>query len=758
METVIVFGSGGREYSIIKRLYDDSKKKNIDIKIICIQTNVNDKIREYASTIVTTLADDKILNNIIEGLLNSYNVFLGIVGGEDFLVKNVQQIFYAKNIPILGPSLYCSQLETSKFFCRSFIEKIPEIIGVNPQHSVFKNRTEFINNIHNITETYGDYVIKKDGLHRGKGVYVQGVDFDNTNESISQLNLDSSILLIEEKFVGEEYSLMSLVDYNNNIVHFPPIRDYKRLEDNDIGCNTGGMGCVIDSNNSLPFLNKEDIQFSKKINETILNNLEKSGNPYRGILYGSFMKTNNGIKVIEYNCRFGDPECIIALNLLQDNFYDVCKDYCSGTLKPLNFSQDACICVYIVPKSYCRSRELDDYYKYDLYLNESLNSNAANNSNQINITYSNIEVSGNHIYSLNSRCLAVTYSAQTLYNCYQSIYKLLNNIHGNIYYRTDIGKNFLSSYEASGVSISEASKSLNEIKSSILSTYNENVISEFGSFGGEYKLGEYVLVSSIDGVGTKTVLSKKLRGLDGFINLGRDIVGHSINDILVQGAEPLFFLDYYGCNNLKVDELRQFIKGVSLQCLEYGNIPILGGETAEMSKVYNSECVDLIGCIIGIKNNKFFKNNITSGDLIINLPSNGPHTNGFTLLNNIINENTPRDIVDTLLTPHKCYINEVKEFINLFGYDVLHGMCHITGGGLYENLERVVKSNSFKINIDYNRFPEWCKYVSKVGNVSNEEMLKVFNCGYGYILIVSKEIESKLNDFNYDYDIIGNIV
>jgi phosphoribosylamine--glycine ligase/phosphoribosylaminoimidazole synthetase len=745
MKSILVLGTGGREYSIVKRLREDSIKLNEDINIICIQTNLNDKIKDYANLVIEcNLMED--LTHTLVSIVNNNNIILSIVGSEDFLIKGVCDFFKQRNIHCMGPTLECSKLETSKMFCRTYIENIKELSKYNPKFSVYYSKKEFLHDLDTVTNKFNEFVIKKDGLHRGKGVYVQGYDFDNTIESISNLNLNDSILVIEEKLIGEEFSLMSLIDHNKNICHFPPIRDYKRLENENNGCNTGGMGCVIDKNNMLPFLSQEDIEECRNINEIVVNNF-KFGHTYTGILYGSFIKTEDGIKIIEYNCRFGDPECIIALNLLENNFYDICTNFINGTLKPLNFSQDACICVYIVPKSYCKKAEENN--KYDLYLNKEL---------EQYITYSNIEVLDNHLYSLGSRCFALTYKSSNLYNCYQDIYNILNNIHGNIHYRTDIGKNFLSNYEASGVSIAEASRSLNEIKDSILDTYNDNVISEYGSFGGEYKLGDHILVSSIDGVGTKTLLSKVWKGVNGFVNLGRDIVGHSINDILVQGAEPLFFLDYYGCNNLNSIELKNFIKGVSIECNKHGKIPILGGETAEMSKVYKKDCIDLIGCILGLKNSKFFKQEIKSGDLIINLPSIGPHTNGFTLINNLVDNNTPKEIIDTLLNPHKCYLKEVHTFIDIFGFDSVHAMCHITGGGLYDNLNRVIKNKEYDIHVDFDNLPLWCKYLKEKGNISNGEMLNVFNCGYGFLLIVDNDLEDELTSLTFEYEIVGKIL
>ena len=752
-KNILVLGSGGREYIIIKRLYEDSILYNDEVNIFCLETNVNTEISKYA--ILIKKYDNCNHNDYLCSLINEHKFYLAIIGSEDFLLKGVADLFRSYNIPCIGPSKLNSQLETSKGFSRNFVENYDDLKIYNPKFNIYNNKNEFMNDLDNVFSKFDEFVIKKDGLYRGKGVFVENIDFERTKNSIEVLDIENSILIIEEKFIGEEFSLMSIIDYGNNINHFPPIRDYKRLNDNDEGCNTGGMGCIIDKNNSLPFLDSKDIIECQNINKKVINylNTHNKSDNYRGILYGSYIKTEQGVKIIEFNCRFGDPEIIVALSLLKNNFWELCINYVRGSLKELQFSQNACICVYVVPKSYCSKNSKSD--KYDIYFEDY-------NTLQNSIIYSNIEIINNHIYSLGSRCFAIVNRDNNLYNCYHNCYKLLNGIYGNIKYRNDIGSNFLSKYEASGVCIKQSSKSLEEIKSYILSTYNNNVISDFGSFGGEINVNGNILVCSIDGVGTKTLFSKKMIGTNGFVNLGKDIVGHSINDILVQGADPLFFLDYYGCNNLNISELKNFIKGVKIICNEYGNIPILGGETAEMPLVYNSSNVDLVGCIIGIKDNKYFKNSISSGDLILNIPSNGPHTNGFTLINKLINNYNfdDTDLINTLLEPHKCYYNEVKEFVEKIGYNYLHGMCHITGGGVHDNLKRVLKNQNYELdkNVLKKIYPSWCKKIQGLGNISEDEMYNVYNCGLGFLLIINKNIFDKLDILSFENYVIGHVL
>ena len=749
-DNIIVVGSGGREYAIIKKLIDDSSKP---IKIICFETNKNDYISKLCSMVVKINDKNNILKNI-DYFISNYRLAenekfnFAIIGPENMLKNGLADLFKKYNIPCIGPNQKLSKLETSKSFCRDFLKRNQDLQDYSPIFEVIDNKLKLEETI---LKYDNEIVIKRDGLFRGKGVYVENIDFtrENINDLIETLG-NNERLVIEEKFYGQEYSLMSLVDCNGNMSHFPPIKDYKRLKNDNQGCNTGGMGCIIGNNNILPYLDENDVQLSRNINKLVIENLNKeSEDNYVGILYGSFIKTPDGeIKIIEYNCRFGDPECILALNLLETNFYNICSDLINGTLNyEIKCSQNAGICVYVVPKSYCSNAELN---KFDIYFDETLN--------QSSLIYSNIEIENEHIYSLGSRCLALCINKPTLYEAYHSIYNQLSKIKGYLDYRTDIGAEYLSKYEVGGVSIELAEKSLSEIKKSILSTYNKNVVSDYGSFGGELKLNDYILVSSIDGVGTKSILAKKINGVEGFFNLGRDIVAHSINDILVQGAEPLFFLDYFGTNSLNTLELVNFINGVADYCNKYGQIPILGGETAEMGNIYNIEMTDLVGCIIGLKNKKFFKNNISKGDVILNIPSDGPHTNGFTLINKLFDQDILKNnkLIEKLLIPHRCYLDEINEFVQKLGIDNIHGLCHITGGGINGNLKRIVKEHQYQL---FDKpLPDWCQEVKELSQMGEEEIYNVFNCGYGFVVICNSSILSDLNKLSFEIEHIGNIL
>ena len=746
MTFILVIGSGAREVIIVKRLIEDSKKINEDIKIICIPTQVNSCITNYCFKTYPMLSNaSTTIDQITE------TVHFCIVGPEAPLEKKYADYLESKNIPCIGPLQFYAQLETSKQFCRNFLHSHSSLKKYSPKFTTIFHKEKTREKIVEILNDFDEIVIKKDGLCGGKGVIVQGYDFLDKISQTGYILYNEDNFVIEEKLVGEEFSFLSISDGYGNVQHFPPMQDNKRLLDNDKGPNTGGMGCVIGENNMLPFLTEEDTTITKNINETVIHNLnilkDDHNLPigYRGVLYGSYIKTKKGIFIIEFNCRFGDPECIVALSLLETNFYHICQKTISGMLKsPFAFSKDAMICLYAVPKDYpkCTSEDC----KYDIYLDKDCDLDR--------IVYGNVEFVDNHIYSLQSRTLCCIARSKTLYECYKNIYNDIELINGRLHYRKDIGRKFLTSYEEAGVSIQNGDQAIQNIKKKIISSYNEHVVNEIGAFGGEYKFGDETLVASIDGVGTKSVFAKKYFNEDAFYNLGKDIVGHSINDILVQGAVPLFFLDYFGANNLNVKEFENFITGLTDCCVENGHFPILGGETAEMPLIYSPGKTDLIGCIVGKKNKNFFPNSIDPGNLIINLPSVSPHTNGYSLINKVVDHSIDKDMLKTLLTPHKCYLQEVSTFIDIYGYENLNGMCHITGGGFHGNMKRILPKN-LEINLYDVELPKWCNYLMDKG-ISRNELMNVFNCGIGYVLIVNESID--LSQFTVDHKIIGKII
>ena len=320
-------------------------------------------------------------------------------------------------------------------------------------------------------------------------------------------------------------------------------------------------------------------------------------------------------------------------------------------------------------------------------------------------------------------------------------------------------------YENSGVNINAADKfvkyiaNLNKKKKSSI---NNNNIGSFASITKIPKgIKKPLLVSSTDGVGTKIEIANKLKKFD---TIGEDLVAMCVNDILVQGAKPIIFLDYISIDKINLFKLKKIIKGIQKGC-EISGCSLVGGETAEMPGTYSRNKFDIAGFSLGIVESKklFKKDNIKEKDIIMAIPSNGIHSNGYSMIRNIINKNKininrNNFLKKELLKPTKIY---VKEILKLFDKDLIHGCAHITGGGLPGNLVRIIPQNlCANIYLDKIKIKPIFKWIKSKG-VSDFEMLKTFNCGVGFCFIVKKKNINKVKKyFNKEFKpyVIGHFI
>jgi phosphoribosylformylglycinamidine cyclo-ligase len=328
-------------------------------------------------------------------------------------------------------------------------------------------------------------------------------------------------------------------------------------------------------------------------------------------------------------------------------------------------------------------------------------------------------------------------------------------------------------YRRAGVDIDAASELVKRIKPLAQATFNKGVITDIGGFGGLFKLDlqdfeEPVLVSSTDGVGTKLLLAFDL---DGHSTVGIDLVAMSVNDILVQGAKPLFFLDYFATGKLDVDVAERVVAGVAHGCTDAG-CALLGGETAEMPDFYPPGHYDLAGFCVGIVDNAKVVDGsaIGIGDAIIGISSTGPHSNGYSLIRKILAESglRPTDLLpgasqtvgEALLAPTRIY---VKSVLNLLRDFPIKGMVHITGGGFYENIPRILpRGVAAHVSMNSWQMPPVFDWLKQAGKLSWPEMLQTFNCGVGFALVVDQEmaddVVNRLTALHERAWIIGNIV
>lgn len=316
-------------------------------------------------------------------------------------------------------------------------------------------------------------------------------------------------------------------------------------------------------------------------------------------------------------------------------------------------------------------------------------------------------------------------------------------------------------YRAAGVNIDAGNEAVNRIKSLVKSTFTKNVLTGLGSFGSLFRLkpllDEYddpVMVQSIDGVGTKTIIARKLNK---FNTIGVDLLSACTNDILVMGAKPLTFLDYIANDKLEPEIIEEIVSGMVKACKDTG-VSLVGGETAEMPDTYLPGEHDLVGIITGVveKNKIITGENIQPGHVAVGLPSNGLHTNGYSLARKLFFEIGGYDVNDTipelekpvgltLLEPHINYTNHVFTVLNA-GIDI-KGIAHITGGGLVENIPRILP-NGCGIEIQKASWPNVPVFdvMQSIGNVDIDEMFRAFNMGIGIVFVVDFNDVSSIKD------------
>ena len=308
-------------------------------------------------------------------------------------------------------------------------------------------------------------------------------------------------------------------------------------------------------------------------------------------------------------------------------------------------------------------------------------------------------------------------------------------------------------YADSGVDIETGNEVVSVIKPLVQDTHNDSVLSNIGGFGGLFELHtkDYkrpILVSSTDGVGTKLKLAQAL-GKEHLI--GIDLVAMCANDVIVQGAKPLFFLDYYATSKLEVAMASRIIQGIVQGCKE-SNMALIGGETAEMPGIYQSGDFDLAGFCVGLVDfdNIIDGRSIESGNVVIGMYSSGPHSNGYSLIRKIIDiqksnlESKFNDATlgDALIEPTIIY---VKPILNVIGKFPINGMAHITGGGFKENIERILPNhcNALIETSCWNQ-PDVFNWIQNEGKISEDEMFNTFNCGIGMVLIIKENHASEI--------------
>ena len=417
---ILVIGSGAREHAIVRALDRSHQEK----EIFCLASNMNPGIAELCDELLIGNFNDP---DFVVNYTNEIEATLAIIGPENPLENGVADALWRVKVKVVGPKKNLAKLETSKAFTRDLLREYN--IPGGPQYQTFNSLvgvTEFLNVLGE------NYVVKYDGLAGGKGVKVSGEHLHSHDEALAycqELTDKDGEFVIEEKFIGEEFSLMSFCD-GNTLKHMPAVQDHKRAYEGDAGPNTGGMGTYSDANHGLPFLSDDDILEAYEINvQTAKAVKEKFGEGYKGILYGGFMATANGVKLIEYNARFGDPEALNVLSLLDSDFIAICNGIAGGTLENVDvkFQNKATVCKYAVPEGYPDSPVKDEQI------------NVSKIENPDGLFYASVDIQNGKLVEAGSRTVAVVGIADSISNAEKIAEKEVSSITGPLFHRADIG-------------------------------------------------------------------------------------------------------------------------------------------------------------------------------------------------------------------------------------------------------------------------------------------------------------------------------
>ena len=408
---ILVVGGGGREHAIVSAL------KNADV--YCIMAKKNPGIIKAVKKYLIHAETDA---DAVVAFAKECGAEYAVIGPEAPLQAGVADALCAAGIPTVGPKKAAARIETDKGFCRDLMKKYH--IPGSPAYKICKTPDEAVSYI---KEYKGDLAIKPTGLTGGKGVKVMGEQVDREGACQYAATLKDQNIILEERLLGEEFTLMAFAD-GKTLVPMPLVQDHKRAFEGDVGPNTGGMGSYSLETHAFPFVTEKDYADAFSIMEKTIAALAEEGCPYQGILYGQFMNTREGPKVIEFNARFGDPESMNVLTLLTSDFAVIAEHICKGTLSPkdVSFAPLASVCKYIVPEGYPEAPKTGEPLTFD-------------NVEGVTVYYANVVEEEGTLKTLTSRTLAFVGLGKNLAEAEKLAETACRSVRGCVRYRKDIG-------------------------------------------------------------------------------------------------------------------------------------------------------------------------------------------------------------------------------------------------------------------------------------------------------------------------------
>jgi len=734
-KVVMVVGQGAREHAIAKALVRSERAW----RVLVVPGNGGLDAEALRDPRILRAPDVSLDPEELLAAAERYGAELTIVGPEAPLAAGLVDRFQHAGRRIFGPTRRAAEIETSKAFAKAFMQRhhIPTARG-----AAYGDYAEAKAALHALG---APVVIKASGLAAGKGVFVcdalaEAEDVLWRLMEAGELGPAGREVVIEERLEGREVSVMAVTDGKVYRL-LPAARDHKRLGDGDTGPNTGGMGAYC----PVPDV---DMALLARIADAILApaiaGLAAEGRPFVGVLYAGVMLTAEGPRCLEFNARLGDPEAQAILPLIETDLIDVVEACLDGRLDRLRFSvsSDATVAVVVAAPGYPGHVQPG-----------SAVAGLEDARAHAEVYAAGVEQLSSGLAAVGGRVLTLVGRGPTLAVARNHAYRALEMIRmEGLQARRDIGLSAVeadapgrSAYAAAGVDIEAANTAVRGMKRAVEATFTPHVLSRLGSFGGLFDarafahLSHPVLVASTDGVGTKTMIARALGRWD---TIGRDLVGHSINDILVMGARPLFFLDYIAAGKLDPAVVTTVVVGLAEACREHG-IALLGGETAEMPGVYHAGEVDLAGTIVGVveKDHVIDGSRLEEGDLVFGLRSSGLHTNGYSLARKVLEGMdlgaTPPGfsgtLGDALLAVHRPYLNEIGALWDAGVRPT--GLVHVTGGGFVDNPPRILhESLAWSLDLHAWEWPPLFRLIAERGHIPTLEMARVMNLGIGMLV------------------------
>ncbi|KAL3425763.1 bifunctional purine biosynthetic protein [Phlyctema vagabunda] len=740
---ILLVGNGGREHALAWKLSQSPLVESI----LAVPGNGGTPGCAKVTNLDSVKADDY---PGLVALAIKHNINLVVPGPEAPLVDGIEGYFKKAGIRCYGPSKEAARMEGSKTFSKDFMKKHNIPTAAYENFSSYEDARKYIDSIdHNV-------VIKASGLAAGKGVIIPTTK-QEAHEALKEIMLNKEFgtagdeVVIEEFLEGDELSILTFSD-GYTIRSLPPAQDHKRIFDGDQGPNTGGMGCYAPTNLATKELIEE---VERTILQPTVDGMRKDRFPFIGTLFTGLMITKNGPKCLEYNVRFGDPETQTLLPLMSKDtdLAEIMIACTEGWLDAVSIKIDAKSSATVVvaaggyPGDYAKGTPME----------------VATPPAETNIFHAGTIIKDGQLQQSGGRVIAAQATAENLEQAVKKAYVGVDCIKfDKMFYRKDIAHRAFKptsvtkealTYASAGVNIDAGNEFVERIKKAVASTRRPGADAEIGGFGGEVDLDAAgyasapVMVGAIDGVGTKLAIAQAMKKHD---TVGIDLVAMNVNDLVVQGAEPLMFLDYYGCSQLKLENAAAFVEGVAAGCID-ANCALVGGETAEMPGMYQKEDYDAAGAAIGAMTKELRlpqKEQMIEGDVLLGLASNGVHSNGFSLVRRIIEregvsytDKAPWDESTTvglsLLTPTRIYVRPLLKVTN---QKLLKGLSHITGGGLTENIPRMLPSHlAAEVDVAAWELLPVFRWLKKAGNVTGTELGRTFNTGIGMVAVVSQE-------------------